>query len=125
MPVYLEGIKQMICHYLGISNQLELYKNNQQLCKDWKSHGLGHRNRNIKLGEIVFKFHTKEGSVADFDFYSAAYKGLYEKIKNKTNDDKPKPTILDDLLTYQEVFGDRRNSKLLTDATKDFYRLNQ
>ena len=126
MPVYLEGIKQMICHYLGISYQVELRKNNkkiQQICKDWRCHKLNDTKIKLKLGEIVFKFPTATGKdgTPDFDLYSAAYKELYEQIHSKTKE----LTILDDLLTYQEVFSDSRNSGLLMDVTRKFYGLNR
>jgi len=105
--IYLEGIKQMICHYLGITHQR---KENTRLGKNWEELKL--RDKTIILGEIIFQFKG-----AEFDNYENAHNELSRHLKDGG------VTVLDNLLTYQHVFKNDGNCQLLTETTKKFYSL--
>ena len=111
---YLEGVKQMICHYMGITDQLRVPESGKWKSEDWDVDGLKNYNE-IKLGEIVFRFKGYENV---FNKYEGTYRGL----KTVLNGLKGRVTLLPKLLSYQDVFsGD--NAKLLTDKTREFYGL--
>lgn len=105
--IYLEGIKQMICHYLGITHQR---KENTRLGEDWVDLKL--RDKAIILGEIMFRFDGTE-----YDNYEKAHNELSSHLKDSG------VTVLDNLLTYQDIFQNDENCQLLTDTTKRFYGL--
>jgi len=122
--VYLEGIKQMICHYLGIMDQVTAPDDAKWKSKDWEDI----KNYDeIKLGEIVFKFDNCKDA---FKSYSTAYNSLYKalntyKLNTDINDEgkhKPTVTLRDKLLSYQEVFSGS-NINVLNDIVGSFYCL--
>ena len=105
--LYLEGLKQMICHYLGILH-----------CKNtanaWQSYEYLSSSTEIKLGEIVFKFHGDEKS---FPQYRAAYHELAKKLNSHA---QGKLELIQDIQTYQDLFIEE-NSVLLDPKVKSFY----
>ncbi len=113
---YLEGVKQMICHYMGITDQLRV-KSGTWKSKDWDANGLDNYNE-IKLGEIVFRFQSHENA---FNKYKSTYRGL-QAFLGELND---QVTLLPELLSYQDVFSDKNaeNAKLITSKTREFYGL--
>lgn len=102
---YCEGPKQMISHYLGIKTSV----------KTDQSH--------VVLGEILFDFgklsKNKLGSYKDI------YKSLRAGLENCAKDDGIN-LIINDLITYQQVFQLKENQTFLERLPKNihtFYKL--
>lgn len=106
---YMEGVKQMISHYLGIQNCI----NNP---KKWKVADLC--GKRIKLGEIVYRFGEKDDPASKFGHYSRISSELLSRLKNKD----PQIDVIDKVLPYQEIFSGE-NASLLTKKTREFYGL--
>lgn len=111
---YLEGVKQMICHYMGITDQLRVLESETWKSKDWDAEGLKNY-KEIKLGEIVFRF---DGYESAFNQYKGTYSGL-KTVLDGLND---RVTLLPELLSYQDVFGSK-NANLIDKKTRKFYGL--
>lgn len=102
---YCKGPKQMISHYLGIKTYVK---------KD-KSH--------IVLGEILFDFGKL--SKNKLDSYKDIYKSLRSGLENCAKDDGIN-LIINDLITYQQVFQLKENQTFLERLPKNihtFYKL--
>ncbi len=102
---YIGGIKQMVSHYIGIKNFIENKKSldSKIELKD---------NFEIILGTILFDGWKDEEYLSD-------YRNEYQKLVNHLNKNKPKELkILDDILTYQEVFKNYN----LDEKVKKYYR---
>lgn len=110
---YIEGLKQMVAHYMGIRKN----KNSREKMPD------GRRFKNIYLAEILYKFSDKDRAalkgkdVDPFDDYEALHGELVKRL------DEPQSgiTVIDKVLTYQDVF--KNNQRLLTAEVKSFYSL--
>lgn len=104
---YIEGIKQMISHYIGIKNFIKnkkSYDNQIKLENDFE----------VILGTILFDGWKDEKYLKD---YVKQYKKMVVHLKNDNN--KPNNfTIMDSLLTYQEVF----KNYLLDEKVRKYYR---
>ena len=108
---YCDGIKQMISHYLGVTNGFK--KGHWGLsdtfnCADYQK---------VYLGEILFHFDDDIDN-GKYDDYNALYRQLSSKLNAISKDNKL--TVLPNVLSYQEIFS---NSLLLDDKVKDFYCL--
>lgn len=110
---YLEGVKQMICHYMGITDQLRVESGTWK-SKDWADGLDGYKE--IKLGEIVFRF-LDHGNA--YNKYESTYRGL-KTVLGGLND---RVTFLPELLSYQDVFSEPTNASLLPERVKKFYNL--
>ena len=102
---YCKGPKQMISHYLGIKTYVK---------KD-KSH--------VVLGEILFDFGKL--SKNKLDSYKDIYKSLRSGLENCAKDDGIN-LIINDLITYQQVFQLKENQTFLERLPKNihtFYKL--
>lgn len=117
---YLEGVKQMICHYMGITDQLRVPKGEKWKSKDWDVDGLKNY-KEIKLGEIVFRFKEHE----KFTQYENIY-GELKTVLNGLNLDgiKDRVVLLPKLLSYQDVFKGE-NANLIAGRIQEFYFCNQ
>lgn len=123
-PVYLEGVKQMICHFLGIIDQIVMpVKNDKGKYKD-DSWGELTDYEEIVLGEIVYDF-KNEASTSYKDTYKALSSFLNNCVEKheKHCGLKKKIIVLKDLLTYQEVFEANANACLLKNSVGEFYGL--
>lgn len=109
---YAQGIKQMISHYIGVSKRTE-YKD---------------PSIDVYLGSILFDFSTSSNSdnfhtkfKTHFDDYSSLYKELATALNNinKHIDFK----VLQNTLTYQELFKTPKNKDILDTDVKQFYML--
>lgn len=104
---YLEGIKQMISHYLGLLQ---------------RKNSVAVNRRRIYLGEILFDFyndkrpHSQEND--EFMDYEKCYYELYKSLSRFSG-----VTYIGKLLTYQKIFSHPKNISLLTSAVKSFYML--
>lgn len=84
---YWKGIKQMVSHYLGMRN-----------CKK--------KSENIYLGEIVYDF-SMYNKIAKAKEYFDNYKGIHKQLAKGLNSLKTSSQnvkVIENLLTYQEVF---------------------
>ena len=116
-PLYCGGIKQMISHYIGVTNFVE--KGEKALDPRQKSNfdklvKLRSEGANIILGEVLFDFGDKISN-GKFDNYSSVYMKLANKLKGHTS----KLYVLPEILTYQELLKDFELDK----KVKDFYQL--
>ena len=105
---YCEGPKQMISHYLGIKSIKTSVKTDQ-------SH--------VVLGEILFDFGKL--SKNKLDSYKDIYKSLRVGLENCAKDDGIN-LIINDLITYQQVFQLKENQTFLERLPKNihtFYKL--
>ena len=108
-PVYLEGVKQMVCHYLGMTDQLR----NRRFEEDWSCLK---EYEEFALGEIVFDFNDNDGKT---QCYKNTYKALSSFLKENCR--IKGMTVLENILTYQNEF--KANVGLLEDNVKKFYGL--
>lgn len=98
---YLDGIKQMVSHFLGL-----------------KRRSTGKR---LYLGEIVFDFRPDLNLSADADEltdYAKCHHELYKQLRHDR-----RVTFIGKLLTYQNLFNSPENNRILTQAVKKFYKL--
>lgn len=112
---YCEGIKQMISHYMGVLNFVQAQK-----CL------------NVYLGCILFDF--KDGTIdtkvegagiSHLEDYRRVYSYLCKKLEGLSGDfAKPENLhILNECLTYQDVFQMEQNRNVLDKNVKTFYSL--
>lgn len=106
---YMEGVKQMISHYLGIRNCINHPKK-------WKVKELS--GKRIKLGEIIYRFGTKDSPALEFAHYSRISSELLCRLKGKDSS----IDVIDEVLTYQEIFSGV-NAKLINSKIREFYGL--
>jgi len=115
--IYLDGIKQMISHYIGIRKGSN--GNNE---KDFEDN-IGNA-KNIFLASIVYDFTDIDEKLNDrVCTYGKLYNSLAEKL-NKIPNDK-NVHVLENLLTYQDVFSNENNKKLLSKTVKDLYKIGK
>ena len=108
---YCEGIKQMICHHIGAKNMCRMEE---------------YSSFTIKLGELLFQFPETDNKKYNikrkerFEDYCKLYRSLATNINgiNKSN-----IRLISDVMTYQTVFSDMENSKLILPRVKDYYAL--
>ena len=116
---YLEGIKQMVCHYLGIKNCIEqtavrIPSWNVNIA-DSASECLAAKSE-FFLGEILFAF-----SCDEFKNYKRLHSQLVPRLKPIRINDK-RFSVVKELFTYQSIFSGT-NAKLLTKPIREFYAL--
>ena len=122
-PQYCDGIKQMISHYIGVTNFIE----NGEIALDpkQKSHfdeivKLRDCGAEIILGEVLFNFGDKvSGGKEKIEKYASIYGALAEILKEHIKEHTSKLYILPEILTYQELLKDFN----LDDKIKNFYQL--
>jgi len=106
---YCSGIKQMVSHYMGISNFIQ-----NGFIDDMK---LNFEPKRIFLTEILFDFQE----IDDKDRLGE-YKKAYSELAKTINADEEKPKLfemLPECLTYQVVFKDFA----LPERIKEYYQL--
>lgn len=116
MPQYCDGIKQMISHYMGVTNFIEFGAKALDSTQNFgKLVELLDKGAEIILGEVLFAFDgtiDKKGKLLN---YSSIYKKLAKILNNKS----PKLHVLNNVLTYQKLLG----NFALNDKVKAFYQL--
>lgn len=121
-PIYLDGLKQMIHHYIAITNfsNKHFYEDNynQEIANDYE---LNSDNIDIFFGEIVFDF-KKDFSIKKLE----NYKKVYSKLKFQLSDNK-RITLLDDLLIYQDLIKENGSNyfKKLDEVFKKLYKIDE
>jgi len=111
---YLPGIKQMISHYIGILNG----PTDKDFLKEMN------KKPNICLASIVYDFTSIHKNFAGrVCTYGKLYKRLAQKLNNMHSDKNVH--VLEKLLTYQDVFSNENNKKLLSKTVKDLYKIGK
>lgn len=126
--VYLEGIKQMISHYIGIRNLLDrkLVRRRNCACHD-KVVDLVKNGATVLLGTILFE-DSYQGSKC-FIKYKESYGELVKELNEVTEDlvantagCKKGFTVLEEPLTYAGVFTTSPDNKFeLDEKVKKYY----
>jgi hypothetical protein len=115
---YKEGVKQMISHYIGVrqgTDKRDMDYN--EINKLWEEAD------KIYLGTILYEFKGSDFFTDYSQIYNSLAKVLnqVEKLSNDDYKNLKKVKVLENVLTYQEVFS--KNAHLLTKETKEFYSL--
>lgn len=113
-PFYSEGIKQMISHFLGVTNEV-------------KSGRLITVGKTVALGEILFDFADRVPNATNKkNSYNSAYMELRKGLKRCSEDDQT-GIVVNELATYQGVLENEKNKHFLKNLPKsirEFYRFN-
>lgn len=122
-PHYMEGIKQMLSHYIGVCNFIK--NNYNSLDKKIVNENV-YNDFEVRLGEIVFNEWGNNQKFNDaFEDYQKEYQNL-SKLLNMNSNKPKKLKVFDDLLTYQDVFQNNDNNlKLLNEKIRKFYRYDK
>ncbi|MBO4704720.1 MAG: hypothetical protein J5647_03170 [Spirochaetaceae bacterium] len=107
---YLEGIKQMISHYIGVEHFIE-----EDLEDDRKITYCA-KDTEVYLGEILFDFKFKDAKEK-----LRKYSSYYKKLANRLKKLNPNIHVLDDILKYS-LFKDLDFE--IADKVKKFYGLD-
>ncbi|MCR5850551.1 MAG: hypothetical protein K6G92_07545 [Bacteroidaceae bacterium] len=121
-PQYCSGIKQMISHYIGVTNFInkgaKAMDSKQKLCFN-ELVNLLNNGAEVILGEVLFDFDNKVDNAAT---KLLKYSSIYKDLATLLNAKKDKPSnlhVLAEVLTYQELLkGFKIDRKV-----KDFYQL--
>ncbi len=118
-PQYCSGIKQMISHYIGLTNFVE--NGEEALDPKQKSNlddivKLRNNGAVIILGEVLFAF---DDAVDKGATKRIRYSSIYKKLAKVLNANTSKICVLPEVLTYQELLKDFKLDK----KVKDFYQL--
>lgn len=118
-PQYCSGIKQMISHYIGLTNFVE--NGEEALDPKQKSNlddivKLRNNGAVIILGEVLFAFDdaVDKGATKRIRYFS-----IYKKLAKVLNANTSKICVLPEVLTYQELLKEFKLDK----KVKDFYQL--
>jgi len=118
-PQYCSGIKQMISHYIGVTNFINkgiAAMDPKQESYFEKLDELRKEGANIILGEVLFDFGNQvSNGKAKLENYSSIYKALATIL----NDHTSKLYVLPKILTYQELLKGFELDK----KVKAFYQL--
>lgn len=116
--VYCSGIKQMLSHYIGVSNY-STYRN-KVLAEHQRFKA--NEDERVLLGEILFDFgYNITGE--KLGNYKISYSSLAAIINEKESSKGIK--MFDDILTYQDVFIDNNSEVIKEENIKDFYKLRK
>lgn len=109
---YCKGVKQMLSHYIGISNFVRGENGKLQ----GKQFNL--EDEKVLLGEIIYRLPEEVDTKGRFE----KYKNLYTQLADVINNSEEKPFKMNkDILTYQDIFGSK--DFILDQKVRDFYRL--
>ena len=119
---YIEGLKQMIAHFKGV----ESFCKNEHRCKHFlnnKRYELELPNDyDVYLGEILFNAWDDDDH--SFKNYRAEYKKLAERLNDFNEAHGNEFKVLNNVLTYQEVFGENQ-PYALDEKVKQYYGLDK
>lgn len=111
-PIYCEGVKQMISHFMGVKTMCEkgFFKGKQ-----------------VYLGEILFDFRNLEKDIVPGSNEKlTSYKKVYCSLKDILQNIAGKAFKMTDFMTWQDILHNDMNHrylKSLEPAIKSFYRL--
>lgn len=107
---YCEGIKQMLCHFIGAMNFKE--------SKDEKHKGL--TDYKVLLGTILLDLSSINGK--KFETYKEDYKELAEYLNGLHKDVK----VLDEVITYQNLYKEAKgNGYKVSETIVSYYGLDK
>ena len=116
---YIEGIKQLLSHYIGVCDFIE---------KNYKSFDnkieMENPDNDLKvlIAEIVFDgWEDNEECKAALEDYKEQF-GAIADILNKNNS---KIKVRKEILTYKELFNEEFNKNLINDKIRKFYRYDE
>ena len=110
---YCGGIKQMLSHYIGVSN----YRNDGATATTKKRSFRWQDGEEVILCEILYRLPRKVDAYDKFGKYADAYRQLATIINSKQDSFK----MIDEVLTYQELLGDGKFIK--EDTIRKFYSI--
>ena len=110
---YCGGIKQMLSHYIGVSN----YRNDGATATTKKRSFRWQDDEVVILCEILYRLPREVDSYDKFGKYIDTYRQLATIINSKQDSFR----IVDEVLTYQELLGDGKFIK--EDTIRKFYSL--
>ena len=119
-PQYCSGIKQMISHYIGITNFISKGVDalDPKQIQDFETIVNLRDDAKIILGEVLFAFDDKvDKGKTKFPRYSSIYRDLAKVLELKKKSSRLH--ILPEVLTYQELLKDFK----IDSKVKDFYQL--
>ena len=107
---YCEGIKQMLCHFIGAMNFKE--------SKDEKHKGL--TDYKVLLGTVLLDLSSINEE--KFNTYEKDYKELAKYLNSLHKD----VTVLDEVITYQNLYKEAKgNGYHISDKIVNYYGLNK
>lgn len=138
---YIDGVKQMISHYIGVRNLLNGVKVEERACKAHKEVVDAIDNHaKVFLGTIIFDdlFTPPKGKQIDekekyYDTYEKSYKSLAEvlnKVPNTTQNDNGVErtvdlTVLVEPFTYTKLLNEMTTQQYdLDEKVKEYYFVN-
>ena len=119
-PQYCSGIKQMISHYIGVTNFINkgIDALDSRQIQDFETIVNLRDDAKIILGEVLFAFDDKvDKGKTKFSRYSSIYRDLAKVLEFKKKSSRLH--ILPEVLTYQELLKDFK----IDSKVKDFYQL--
>lgn len=116
-PCYLDGIKQMISHYMGVRNRCEMVEKYGVQEEDAVAEAILNGAK-VLLGEILFELPFESGK-ASFGNYQTKYESLANVLNEQLERDgkREKIEVLPRLLTYSQL----RDCEHVPDEVKAFY----
>ena len=108
---YLNGIKQLISHYVGICNFIKGNSIEKNIGKEKVYEFYKDEKPTIYFGTVLYKFNSSELN-SFFDSYKECYKELIDVFKDSCNE----IVFLNDILTYQDL-----NKEHLKKEIREFY----
>ncbi len=124
-PHYCSGIKQMISHYMGVTNFIEkgidaMDPKQKNTCFSKELNKLRNDGAEIILGEVLFAFDkTVDKADEKGETKLSRYSFIYEKLAEILNDKTSKLHVLRHILTYQDLLQGFELDKNI----KAFYQL--
>ena len=103
-PHYLEGIKQMVSHCLGLKNEIENGKYDGVECY---------------LGEILFKFDDEFDQEKTYVDYKTLHANLCDLLQNSPGASN-RINLLENILDYQTLFASK-NLNVIPDEVRKLY----
>lgn len=116
--IYCGGIKQMLSHYIGVSN----YCSNRNGALAEHQRFVADPNERVLLGEVLFDF-GPDITGQKFENYKNAYTSLARIINEKEGKDGIE--MLKEVLTYQDIFVIKNSDVIKEENIKKFYNLQK
>ena len=122
--MYLEGVKQMYCHYLGILNSSNIGDQPKSAHPYWNKNTIS-REMNLRLGTILYKFDKDVDAKGKYESYEELYAQLISRLKSECGTSS-NISFEDSIITYQEIFNrDKSNQNFKLDqVVREFYCLS-
>lgn len=115
--IYCGGIKQMLSHYIGVSN----YSNERSNALAEHQRFIADTNERVLLGEILFDFGSKITG-KKFENYKSAYASLARIINEKGRNGIE---MLEEILTYQDIFWEKNPTVIKEENVRQFYKFEK